>query len=312
MSEISEGEFQRVVVVTGSGKWIGKAIATRFAKAGYKVMINDLEKEDDLKHTKEEISKIVNDNDMIDYVLGDVSDEQISTTLIERTISKFGRIDVLVNNSSIADRVATKKEDEISKTAQNSYYQQVSPYFTLEEYEVADAYLRGAYLCIKELVNRMPTAVGNCNSRREGISSIINVSSPYESISKDEAEAYTFSMSGVNPFTASRAGIETLTKTIALQLANKRIRVNAILPGIIGTDIMGKNSQPGTVLANKMNENEKRIPFHRVGRPEEVSEIALFLASEQASYITGSMIYADGGLSLSSSNYFLESRIEQD
>jgi NAD(P)-dependent dehydrogenase (short-subunit alcohol dehydrogenase family) len=109
MSEISDGVFQRVVVVTGSGKWIGKAIATRFAKAGYKVMLNDLEKEKDLEDTKEEISKMVNDNDMIGYVVGDVSDEQVSTTLMEQTVSKFGRIDVLVNNSSIAERVATKK-----------------------------------------------------------------------------------------------------------------------------------------------------------------------------------------------------------
>jgi NAD(P)-dependent dehydrogenase (short-subunit alcohol dehydrogenase family) len=312
MSEISDGVFQRVVVVTGSGKWIGKAIATRFAKAGYKVMLNDLEKEKDLEDTKEEISKMVNDNDMIGYVVGDVSDEQVSTTLMEQTVSKFGRIDVLVNNSSIAEKVATKKEDEISKTAQNSYYEQVCPYFTLEEYEVADAYLRGAYLCIKEAVKRMSSTVGDWNSRHEGICSIINVSSPYDSIAKDEAEAFTFSMSGVNPFTASRAGIETLTKTIALQLADTRIRVNAILPGVISTGTMDNESRPGSVLAQKMREKEKKIPFHRMGRPEEVSEIALFLASERASYITGSMIYADGGLSLTSSNYFLENRIEQD
>jgi glucose 1-dehydrogenase len=92
----------------------------------------------------------------------------------------------------------------------------------------------------------------------------------------------------------------------ALQISNKGIRVNAIVPGLIATDVVNKR-----LLRYKENSG-KEIPFHRIGQPEEIAKIALFLASDDASYITGSMIYADGGISLLHSNYFLESETEQD
>jgi glucose 1-dehydrogenase len=138
--------------------------------------------------------------------------------------------------------------------------------------------------------------------------SIINISSSYDSIPKSEADAYTFSMSGVDPFTSSRAEVKALTKTVAFQLAHKGIRVNAIAPGLIATE------SNMALLQNEERrmEEESDVPFHRIGQPEEIARIALFLASDDASYITGSLIYADGGLSLSRSNYFLESKIEQD
>jgi len=87
------------------------------------------------------------------------------------------------------------------------------------------------------------------------------------------------------------------------QLADKGIRVNAIAPGLITTDMFDEV---------KREEKERGIPFHRIGLPGEIAKIALFLASDDASYITGSIIYADGGLSLPRSNYFLESKIEED
>jgi glucose 1-dehydrogenase len=131
-----------------------------------------------------------------------------------------------------------------------------------------------------------------------------------KSISKLEADAYTYSMSGVDPFISSRVGIKALTKTVALQLADSGIRVNAIAPGVIATiDTINKQILEE---GEKRKEKEKDIPFHRIGTPEEIANIALFLASDDASYITGSLIYADGGLSLLRSNYFLEKDIEQD
>jgi glucose 1-dehydrogenase len=138
--------------------------------------------------------------------------------------------------------------------------------------------------------------------------SIINISSSYDSIPRSEADSYTFSMSGVDPFTSSRAEVKALTKTVAFQLAQKGIRVNAIAPGLIATEsnkMLLQNEE-------KRMEEERDVPFHRIGQPEEIARIALFLASDDSSYITGSLIYADGGLSLSRSNYFLESKIEQD
>jgi glucose 1-dehydrogenase len=329
-SDNNNNRKRRVVIVTGSGKGIGKAIAMEFAKAGYYVMINDFEKEEELKRTAEEISKTVSDdkdnnNNKIAYFIGDISQERISISLIEETIRRFGRIDVLINNAEIAEKPTMKKStptaNEMTTTTAsnttNSFNEQISPYFTLEEYEIADLYLKGVYLCIREAVKRMVMEVSNEKNKegdnnrveKKSIYSIINISSPYHSIPKPEADEYTLSMSGVDPFTSSRAGVKSLTKTVALQLAEKGIRVNAIAPGLIATDIINKE-----LLKNeeKRREKEKEIPFHRIGEVEEIAKIALFLASDDASYITGSMIYADGGLSLPRSNYFLESKLEQD
>ena len=149
---------RRVVIVTGSGKGIGKAIAMEFAKAGYYVMINDFEKEE-LKRTAEEISKTVSDdkdnnnnnnNNKIAYFIGDISQERISISLIEETIRRFGRIDVLINNAEIAEKPTMKKStptaNEMTTATSNitnSFNEQISPYFTLEEYEIADLYLKG-------------------------------------------------------------------------------------------------------------------------------------------------------------------------
>ena len=306
---------RRVTVITGSGKGIGKSIALEFAKAGYCVMINDLEQEELLKSTAEEISKIIADNTRIGYVIGDVSQEEISVSLIDQTIKKFQRIDVLINNAAIAEKVAPKKPDQISGS--NSHYEQASRYFTIEEYEVADANLKGAYFCIRQTVKRMVELESKHKNKKEKRFrgrktcpySIINISAPYESIPKVEAHEYTSSMSGVDPYTSSRAGVKTLTKTVAFQLADKGIRVNAIAPGLIATDIINEQFLEDE---GKREEKVRGIPFHRIGQPEEIAKIALFLASDDASYITGSMIYADGGLSLARSNYFLESEIEQD
>jgi glucose 1-dehydrogenase len=317
---------KRVLVITGSGKGIGRTIATEFAKAGYYVMINDLEQEEELKHTAKEISKIIDDNNnnnsKVAYVVGDVSEEQTAVALIEETVRRFGRIDVLINNAAISEKASTTKKTTYGETpniTSNSLDKQTSPYFTLEEYDIADLYLKGAYLCIREAAKQMViTAYEEAEKQNittkiaagGGAYSIINISSPYKSIPKVEADAYTYSMSGVDPFTSSRVGIKALTKTVALQLADSGIRVNAIAPGVIATiDTINKQILEG---GEKRKEKEKDIPFHRIGTPEEIAKIALFLASDDASYITGSLIYADGGLSLLRSNYFLEKDIEQD
>jgi NAD(P)-dependent dehydrogenase (short-subunit alcohol dehydrogenase family) len=216
----------------------------------------------------------------------------------------------LINNAAISEKASTTKKTTYGETpniTSNSLDKQTSPYFTLEEYDVADLYLKGAYLCIREAAKQMViTAYEEAEKQNittkiaagGGAYSIINISSPYKSISKLEADVYTYSMSGVDPFTSSRVGIKALTKTVALQLA------------VIATiDTINKQILEE---GEKRKEKEKDIPFHRIGTPEEIANIALFLASDDASYITGSLIYADGGLSLLRSNYFLEKDIEQD
>src|SRR5919197_4583958 len=136
----------KVAVVTGAGRGIGKAIAKEFAKNGYSVMINDFEEEQKLKNTAEEISKIIADNNhnsKVAYVIGDVSQEQTCVHLMEQTINVFRRIDVLVNNASIAEKTAAREKNhntlqQSSSSASNldsCQYKQPSSsyYFTLEE-----------------------------------------------------------------------------------------------------------------------------------------------------------------------------------
>ncbi len=135
--EDNDNRRKRVVVITGSGKGIGRTIATEFAKSGYYTMINDLEQEEELKHAAEEISKKIgdDDNNKVAYVVGDVSQEKIATILIEETMKRFGRIDTLVNTAATSEKVYTKGTNETSSTpATDSLYKQASPYFTLEEY----------------------------------------------------------------------------------------------------------------------------------------------------------------------------------
>jgi glucose 1-dehydrogenase len=114
--------------------------------------------------------------------------------------------------------------------------------------------------------------------------SIINISSVHEQTPQPESA----------PYAASKGGMQMLTKTIALELAEKGIRVNGIAPGAIATD-MNKE------LLENQKEKEKKeqeIPVHRIGQPEEIAKVALFLASEDASYVAGTTIYVDGGLTL--------------
>jgi glucose 1-dehydrogenase len=324
--EYNTNQRKRVAVITGSGRGVGRAVATEFAKSGYYIMINDLEQEEELKLAAEEILKEIgddndnNNNNKVAYFVGDVSDEKIAVALIEETMKRFGRIDVLINTAAISEKYSRMSSQTSTGTLTDSLHKQASPYFTLEEYEVADTYLKGAYYCIREAAKQMAITAYEDQAKKDitiksGIVitgadySIINISSPYDSIPKFEADTYTFSMSGVDPFMSSRVGIKSLTKTVALQLAQNGIRVNALAPGIIATDILKKQMLEDK---GKRTEREANIPFHRIGTPEEIAKIALFLASDAASYITGSLIYVDGGLSLSHSNYYLEKDIEED
>jgi glucose 1-dehydrogenase len=197
---------------------------------------------------------------------GDISQESICISLIEKAIKEFGRIDVLVNNAGISGEF--KKIHDITEKDWD---------------EVVDTNLKGAFLCTREAVKNMVRNKKNghgCDSNY----SIINISSVHEQTPQPESV----------PYAASKGGMEMLTKTVALELANKGIRVNGIAPGAIATD-MNKD-----ILENQeeKEKKEQQIPVHRLGRPEEIAKVALFLASRDASYIAGTTIYVDGGLTL--------------
>jgi NAD(P)-dependent dehydrogenase (short-subunit alcohol dehydrogenase family) len=280
----------RVVVITGGSKGFGKSIAEEFAMNGYCVLINSLD-EQELKIATKDISNIICDNKRVAYFPGDVSQESFCESLLDNAMQQFGRVDVLINNGRIS--VEPKKiYGEGSRPESNT---QVSPYFVLEEFERINPKMKGVYFCIKAAVKRM--MIGNRTN-----CSIINISSCQGCIAQSAATSYTESRSGVDPYTDSMASIETITKSVALELAGSGIRVNGIIPGLVTTDLcedLIENEQ-------KRHQKEMEIPIRRIAKPHEISKVALFLASEDASYITGAMIPVDGGLVLSKPNYFVE------
>lgn len=270
----------KVVVVTGSSRGIGKAIAKEFSKNGYSVVLNARD-EEELKQASKEIEDETkqhddNNNSKIALVVGDISQEQTSKSLIEEAIKRFGRLDVLVNNAGISG--TSKKINEL----------------TTDDWEkVIDINLKGAFICTRDALKHM--LQNNSKARQShsdtknndnGNYSIINISSVHESIPQSES----------TPYAASKGGMMMLTKTVALEVADKGIRVNGIAPGAIATD-MNKDMLEDE---EKKNQEEQNIPMHRIGQPEEIASVALFLASPAASYITGTTIYVDGGLTLTS------------
>lgn len=269
MSEenLNQDELRRVAVITGSSKGIGKAIALEFASKGYNVVLNARD-ERELSGAVNDIRKfLAGDKERVTYLAGDISQENVCTSLIDHTIKTFGRIDVLVNNAGIGG--AQKQINELT-TAEWDY--------------VIDVNLKGAFLCTREALKRM-TYDSKTNSTRSGYS-IINISSVHESIPQPQSA----------PYSASKRGMEMLTKTVALEVADKGIRVNGIAPGAIATDMNRDILED----EQKKKAEEMRIPMHRIGGPEEIAKVAFFLASDDASYMTGTTVYVDGGLTLSS------------
>lgn len=255
----------KVAIVTGSSRGIGKAIAKEFAKNGYSVMLNSRDEQDLSRAAQDIVNQIGNDN-VVSYIPGDVSQEHVCTSLIEEAIKRFGRLDVLVNNAGISG--VSKKISEIS---------------TNDWDYVIDVNLKGAFLCTREALKHM-IQNSDTNNIAKNNYSIINISSVHESIPQSDAA----------PYAASKGGMEMLTKNTAMEVSDKGIRVNGIVPGVIATDMNKELLED----EQKKKEEEQRIPLKRIGQPEEIAKVALFLASDNASYITGTTIYADGGLTL--------------
>jgi glucose 1-dehydrogenase len=293
----------KVAVVTGSCKSIGQAIALEFAKEGYCVAINGTDKsalDNVAKNIAREISGNDEDSRIISFA-GDISFEEITESLVEQTIRKFGRIDVLINNLELLSG-----PQRVNSTNRIGTEKPVSPYFTLEEFEFSDNSLIGAYISTREVAKWM-----NINDAVNNNFSIVNVSYCPDCIPSSR-DPFTSSRSGVDLYTSSRESTKSLTKSTALELAKVGIRVNGIVPGIIFPS-ESERYVNATSTNNKNNEWEKdMIPIRRIGHPREVAQVATFLASSKASYVTGTILYVDGGLVLNRPARFLEQNLEAD
>jgi glucose 1-dehydrogenase len=265
--KINSNKKKKIAIITGSSEGIGKSIAVALAKSGeYSGLVINSRKIDEAQQTANEIKNnniISNPNLDIIAIQADISKESECIKLVEQTIEHFGRLDVLVNNAGI------QKNIPIEET-------------TLDEwYKIIAVDLTGPFVCSREAVKHMEKQQ---NPPPYGGYSIINISSVHQTIPKPH---YV-------PYATSKAGIEMMTKTMALELAKKNIRANVVAPGAIDTDM-------NKVLRENKEEYHRvlqQIPIDRLGSPEEVANAVEFLASDKSSYITGTTIYVDGGMTL--------------
>lgn len=293
MSRPNDGN--RVVIITGVSQGIGQSVANDFAISGFNVFVTS-PNEQELKNIVANISSEIGNSNRVSYLVGDISNRAFADTLMEEAIKKWGRIDVLINDGKIAiNPKITSDEEIIPENKLQQQEQQQPSYFVPEEYQTSDPLIRGMYYCIKAAVNRILYT-------NDSNTAIINISSCQGCMTQQSVDSFTECNFGVDPYVDSMARIETLTKSIALELADRGIRVNGIIPGLVFNDI----NEELVKDTNKRNYKESEVPIGRITQPHEISKVALFLASKEASYITGAMIPVDGGLMLKRPNYFVE------
>ena len=255
----------KVAIVTGGAKGIGLGIAYRLAEAGASVVIADLNKEEADKAAAEIVSK----GWKAKGAAADVSSEEDVWRLVEEAVSDFGSVDILVNNAGIYPNIPVSK-------------------MSLSDFEkVLAVNLKGVFLCTKYVSEQI--------IKQSKGGKIINITS---------IDALHPSSVGLAHYDASKHGVWGFTKNVALELAPYKIWVNAIAPGGILTPGVEKLQKdiptPQGVDMSKVLENFlAKIPMHRLGEPDDIGKVALFLASEMSSYMTGSQIIVDGGVLLS-------------
>ncbi|MCH7673361.1 3-oxoacyl-[acyl-carrier-protein] reductase [candidate division KSB1 bacterium] len=239
----------KVAIVTGSARGIGRAIALELVRNGAKLVICDLNM-DDIQIVVDQFTEMGGE---AKGFVSNVTQAEDAQQLIDKTIEAFGKVDILVNNAGITrdNLLMRMKEDEWDA--------------------VIAVNLKGTYNCIRAIAKPFI-------KQRSG--KIINLASVVGQIGN----------AGQVNYSASKAGVIGLTKSVAKELAARNVRVNAIAPGFIQTDMTAK-------LTEKAKEElTNAIPLGKLGQPEDVAKVVLFLASDDAAYITGQVINVDGGM----------------
>lgn len=234
----------QVVVVTGAGHGIGRAIAERFAAEGARVAVNDVN-----PTRATEVAKAIGPDAFA--AAADVSNKSAVDAMFQNILSRFGRLDVLVNNAGNIHAARHFLE------ADEAWWDQL-----------LDVNLKGSFLCAYRAARHMA-------AQRAGV--ILNMSSG----------GATKAHRGNVAYDASKGGIEAMTRAMALDLAPYGVRVNAVVPGLIRTyDIDDETAA----------ERGKVVPLGRLGSPEDLAGPTVFLATDDARYITGTCLVVDGGV----------------
>jgi NAD(P)-dependent dehydrogenase (short-subunit alcohol dehydrogenase family) len=245
----------KVALVTGAAAGVGLATARAFAQAGAAVVLADF-KEDAVKA---ESRKLAAAGQKAIAIRCDVSDDTQVAAMVERTVTEFGRIDAAFNNAGVMAHIAPTAES------------------TREEWDrVIGINLRGVWSCMKHELRQM---------QRQGSGAIVNNAS---------VGALTGNP-GIGSYIASKHGVIGLTRTAALEYIKHGIRVNAVNPGLIDTqiarDVVSGDEQAYAEIA-------KHVPIGRAGTPEEIASAVLWLCSPGSSYVVGHSLTVDGGMTI--------------
>lgn len=242
----------KIALITGAGRGIGRAIAIALAKKGAEVVINYNGSEERAKEVKQTIEE---NGGKASIYKCNVSDFVACEAMIKDIVKEYGHLDILVNNAGIT------KDGLIMKMKEEDFD------------SVLNVNLKGTFNTIRHSARQML-------KQRSG--KIINISS-VSGILGNVGQAN---------YAASKAGVIGLTKTMARELGSRGITVNAIAPGFVDTEMT-------EVLSEEIRENAcKQIILGRFGKPEDIANTAVFLASDKADYITGQVISVDGGMNV--------------
>lgn len=254
----------RNVLITGASSGIGRAIAIKFAEEGLNVAIGCVNKNtatkagQETKYLADELRKKKRKSGRTITVEADITHELAIRKMFSKVYHEFGTLDILVNNAG----VQYSEDSHLAKMVNFDY--------------VINTNLRGTFICARSAIQHF------LKTANKGV--IINISSVHEIIPKPKFISYSI----------SKGGIGSLTRTLAAEYAHKGIRVNCVAPGVIITPM----NQELIDDINKREAAEKHIPMGRIGDPKEIACVVSFLASKDASYITGQTIFVDGGLTL--------------
>lgn len=243
---------KKVALVTGASRGIGRAIAKRLAADGMFVIINYNGSRQAAEEVEAEIRK--EGQEAVTYQCS-VSDFDAVKEMIDAIVKEYGHLDVVVNNAGI------NRDNLMMKMSQEDFD------------SVIETNLRGTFATIRHCSRQMLKQKSGC---------IVNISSV----------SGVLGNAGQTNYSASKAGVIGLTKAAARELASRHIRVNAVAPGFVETDMTGKLSE------QVLTEAKKQIPFGTFAKAEDIAAAVHFLVSEDAAYITGQVLCVDGGMAM--------------